>query len=71
MLIWIKIQIKEKKKKDFLFQPFSFYMFKKVESDIQIYKADFYIEIIGKKEILEEKIKHEKEIKYNEKENIM
>ena len=35
------------------------------------YKADIYLETIGKKEILEEQIKIGKEIKYNEREKMM
>ena len=57
--------------KVFLFQPFSFYKVTKVDIDIKGYKADIYLETIGKKEILEEQIKLGKKIKYNETENIM
>ncbi len=39
--------------------------------DLENYTADIYLETIGKKEILEEKIKLGKEIKYNEKEKII
>ena len=60
-----------KKEKEFLFQPFSFYRVKNVEFDIDNFKADIYLETVGKKEILEEKIKLGKEIKYNKNENIM
>ena len=62
---------KYEKEKEFLFQPFSFYRVKKVEFDITNFKADIHLETIGKKEILEEKIKFGKDINYNEKENIM
>ena len=62
---------KYEKEKEFLFQPFSFYRVKKVEFDIKNFKADIHLETIGKKEILEEKIKFGKNIDYNEKENIM
>ena len=59
------------KEKEFLFQPFSFYRVNKVSFDIDNYKADIELETVGKKEILEEKIKMGKEVKYNNKENIM
>ena len=62
---------KYKKEKEFLFQPFSFYRVKKVLFDTNNFKADIYLETVGKKEILEEKIKLGKEIKYNKIENIM
>ena len=39
--------------------------------DLENYKADIYLETIGKKEILEEKIIFGKEIKYNEQEKIL
>jgi len=57
--------------KKVIYQPFSFYYVKDVKIDLENYKADIYLETIGKKEILEEKIKLGKEIKYNEKEKIM
>ena len=57
--------------KEILYQPFSFYYVRDVQIDQNNYKADIYLETIGKEEILEEKIKIGKEIKYNEKENIM
>ena len=60
-----------KKEKEILYQPFSFYYVRDVQIDQQNYKADIYLETIGKQEILEEKIKLGKEIKYNEKEKIM
>ena len=57
--------------KEILFQPFSFYYVKDTIIDIEQYIADIYLETIGKIEILEEKIKLGKEIKYNEDKNIM
>ena len=60
-----------KHKEDILFQPFSFFYVRDVKIDLKNYKADIYLETIGKKEILEEKIKFGKEINYNEHENIM
>ena len=62
---------KYEKEKEVLFQPFSFYRVIKVEFNIKNYSADIFLETVGKKEILEEKIKLGKEIQYNEKENIM
>ena len=62
---------KYEKEKEFLFQPFSFYRVIKVDFDFKKYSADIYLETLGKKEILEEKIKLGKEIKYNEIENIL
>ena len=62
---------KYEKEKEVLFQPFSFYKVIKVEFNIKNYSADIFLETIGKKEILEEKIKLGEEIQYNEKENIM
>ena len=56
---------------EILYQPYSFYYVRDVKIDLDCYKADIYLETIGKKEILEEKIKLGKEIKYNEKERIM
>ena len=35
------------------------------------YTADIYLETVGKLEILEEKIKYNKDIHYDEKENII
>ena len=57
--------------REILYQPFSFYFVKEVMIDLENYTADIYLETIGKKEILEEKIKLGKEIKYNEKEKII
>ena len=42
-----------------------------VQIDLTNYTADIYLDTIGKKEILEEKIKIGKEIEYNPKEKIM
>ena len=67
----IQSDSKYKKEKEYLFQPFSFYKVIEVEINIQNHKADITLETIGKTEILEEKIKNGKEIKYDEIENIM
>ena len=58
-------------KKEILYLPFTFYLLKEVNIDYTNYTADIYLETIGKKEILEEKIKEGKEIIYNVEENIM
>ena len=60
-----------KNEKEVLYQPFSFYYVRDVQIDLENYKADIYLETIGKKEILEEQIKIGKEIQYNENEKIM
>ena len=57
--------------KEFLFQPFSFYRVKDVQINIKNYTADIFLELIGKYEILEEKIKFKKEVEYNKLMNIM
>ena len=44
---------------------------KKVNIDIKNYIADIYLETVGKKEILEEKIKKGKSIEYNKNAQIM
>ena len=41
-----------KSEKEILYQPFSFYLVKKVNIDIKNYIADIYLETVGKKEIL-------------------
>ena len=60
-----------KNEKEILYQPFSFYLVKKLDIDIKNYTADIYLETIGKKEILEEKIKKGKSIEYNKNAQIM
>ena len=62
----------EKEKDDLkILLPFSFYYVKDVKIDTKKYTADIYLETIGKTEILEEKIKMGKKVKYDEKENII
>lgn len=74
---WISngIRIKDistfKREKEVLYQPFSFYYVRDIMIDLENYKADIYLETIGKKEIFEKKILFGKEIKYNEQEKIM
>ena len=60
-----------KKEKEHLFQSFSFYYVKDVIVDLKNFTADIYLETIGKKEILEEKIKKGMEIEYNQEEKII
>jgi hypothetical protein len=67
----IQDESKFQDEKEVLFQPFSFYKVIKVNLDEKNYTADIYLETVGKKEILEEKLKLGKEIYYNENENIM
>ena len=58
-------------KKEILYLPFTFFLLKEVNIDFANYSADIYLETIGKKEILEEKMKEGKEFIYNAEENIM
>ena len=64
-------EAKYKNEKEILFQPFSFYLVKKLDIDIENYTADIDLETIGKTEILEEKIKMGESIVYNIQNNIM
>ena len=59
------------KEKEYIFQPYTFYRLKKVEINLEEYEADIYLENIGKENLLEDFIKKNKIIKYNEKKNIM
>ena len=68
---WISNIINLNNEKKLLFQPFSFFHVKDVKINLKNFTADIYLETIGKVEILEEKIRLGKSIKYNEKENIM
>jgi len=54
-----------------LFQPFTFFLLKDLKINDKDFTTDIYLETIGKTEILEEKIKLEKEIEYNPEQNIM
>ena len=58
-------------KKEILYLPFTFFLLKEVNIDFANYSADIYLETIGNKEILEEKIREGKKIIYNVEENIM
>ena len=64
-------ELSEYDDKEILYQPFSFYYVRDVQIDLKTYKADIYLDIIGKKEILEEQIKIGKEIEFNQNEMIM
>ena len=57
--------------KEILFQPFTFFKITKTDIDFTKNIADIYLEVIGKKEILEEKIKTGKRITYNLEQGIM
>ena len=54
-----------------LYQPFYFYRVRDVQIVYEHYSDDISLETIGKTEILEEKIKMKKEIKYNQDLGIM
>ena len=56
---------KYKKELEVLFHPFSFYIVKNVKINVENKTAEIYLETIGKKEILEEKIKNGYYVKYN------
>ena len=62
---------KYKNEKEILYQPFSFYKVRRVEIDHTNFIANIYLETIGKMQILEEQIKMNKKLKYNEKKKIM
>lgn len=64
-------KISVERKREILYQPFSFYYVRDIKIDLVNCTADIYLETIGKKEILEEEIKFGNEIVYNEKEKIM
>ena len=63
--------LSENKEKLMCYLPFSFYFVKDVKIDYKDYKADIYLDTIGKLEILEEQIQKGKELEYNKKENII
>ena len=67
----VQNESKYKSEKEFLYQPFSFYLVKDVQIDTDHYTADIYLETIGKTEILEEQIKIGKEVEYNKKEKLI
>ena len=57
--------------KEHLFQPFTFYYVQDVKIDLENYTADIYLKTVGKLEILEEKIKYNKDIHYSKTRNII
>ena len=67
----VQNESKYKSEKEFLYQPFSFYLVKDVQIDTQHYTADIYLETIGKTEILEDQIKIGKDVEYNKKEKLI
>ena len=56
---------------EILFQPFTFFKITKVDINFDKNIADIDLEVIGRKEILENKIKNNKMIIYNMNEGIM
>ena len=56
---------------EFIILPFTFFHIKKVIFDIKKMNADIYLDTIGKTEILEEKVKIGKKLKYDEKNHII
>ena len=58
-------------KKKLYFNHFSFYLVKDVNIDLENYKADIYLDTIGKTEILEENINSNSEIVYNYPKNVI
>ena len=54
-----------------LFPAFSFFYVDKVDIDLKKKKADIYLKTVGKTCILENEIRNGKDIKYNEKENMI
>ena len=57
--------------KEYIFQPYTFYKLKKVDINFKEYEANIYLENIGKENLLEDFIKINKIIKYDEKKNII
>ena len=62
---------KYKREKEYLFHPFTFFKIKNLEIDFINNILKLHLETIGKKEILEEKIKLVKKIKLNESKNLI
>ena len=60
-----------KYEKEILFLPYTFYYVRDVQIDLQQYKADIFLEVIGRYEILEEQIKNGKDIIFNKNERVM
>ena len=62
---------KYEEEKEILFQPFSFYFVRNVKFDYEKYTVDIDLEIIPKKEILEEKIREGGKVIYDKETNLM
>ena len=60
-----------KSEREIIIQAFSFFYVRNVQIDVNKRTAEIYLESIGRKEILEKKIKNGKDIEYHEIENIM
>ena len=65
------IEIENANMKEIIILPFSFYHLKDIKIDDEKYTCDICLQNIGKNEILEEKIKMGKSIKYNNEKDIM
>ena len=64
-------ELSKYEEKEYLFQPFSFFYLNDIHIDFNKKTADILLETVGKKEILEEKIKGGKEIKYSRLKKVM
>ena len=56
---------------EFILLPFTFLKLKSIKIDSSKYIADFELDIIGKRDILEYELKKSKTIQYDKKQNIM
>ena len=70
-VIWGAIEIINLNVEEIIVLPFTFYHLKDIIINNEKYTCDICLQIIGKNEILEEKIKMGKSIKYNNEEDIM
>ena len=68
-LIYKKFQ--NQTEKEILIQPFSFCLVENIEFDYNNYTVDIDLELIQKKEILEEKIKKGKKITFDKNTNLL
>jgi hypothetical protein len=64
-VIDINPESKNSDEREYVFQPFSFFRLTNISIDVNNKTADISLDTIGKKEILEEKIREGKEIKIN------
>lgn len=60
-----------KEEKEILFQPFCFFRIQKVNVDMNLNRCYIYMELIGKKEIWEQKMNNKSSIEYNRNENFI